>query len=188
MLRDKNALGHFIQFMESCDSDHIIRFWLDAESFQATARLRIRTHSLNLMTKMSLGQCSTIGRTLDDHDVMDTLSNKKVVSNLPHCVQNDKCQSRLPSFVVSDDSDCVRNVYSNNSDANLSNDLAVRSLSNDKDDGSSDAKTVSDGTELVLDLKPESDPVTEKLRKGKAVLQKCCFCGHRKKNTRLYIN
>lgn len=54
ILHDKDALGYFIQFMESKKAGQYIRFWLDAESFQASTWSRIRTHSFNLSRKNSM--------------------------------------------------------------------------------------------------------------------------------------
>ena len=47
VLHDKDALAYFIQYMAARDAEHIIKFWLDAGSFQASSWTRIRTHSLN---------------------------------------------------------------------------------------------------------------------------------------------
>ena len=46
VLHDKDALPYFIQFMGSQNAEHIIKFWLDAESFQASSWTRIRSQSL----------------------------------------------------------------------------------------------------------------------------------------------
>jgi len=42
-LKDDAALGQFIQFMETEQLGHLVRFWLDAESFRITARSRLRS-------------------------------------------------------------------------------------------------------------------------------------------------
>lgn len=51
ILHDKNSLGYFIQFLEARKAGQLIRFWLDAESFQASTWSRIRSHSLNVAKK-----------------------------------------------------------------------------------------------------------------------------------------
>lgn len=51
ILHDKNSLGFFIQFLEARKAGQLIRFWLDAESFQASTWSRIRSHSLNIAKK-----------------------------------------------------------------------------------------------------------------------------------------
>ncbi|XP_023930046.1 A-kinase anchor protein 10, mitochondrial-like [Lingula anatina] len=53
VLHDKDALAYFIQFMDSKHAVHLIKFWLDAESFQASSYSRIRTHSLQTLRKNS---------------------------------------------------------------------------------------------------------------------------------------
>ena len=51
ILHEKNSLGYFIQFLEARKAGQLIRFWLDAESFQASTWSRIRSHSLNIAKK-----------------------------------------------------------------------------------------------------------------------------------------
>lgn len=53
ILRDKDALSCFIEFMESRKAGQYIRFWLDAESFQASTWSRLRSQSLNSARKSS---------------------------------------------------------------------------------------------------------------------------------------
>ena len=43
VLHDKDALPYLIQFLSANNAQHIIKFWLDAESFQASAWTRIRS-------------------------------------------------------------------------------------------------------------------------------------------------
>ncbi|KAL3856182.1 hypothetical protein ACJMK2_010964 [Sinanodonta woodiana] len=54
IIHDRDALPHFIRFMESQKAGQLIRFWLDAESFQASTWSRIRSHSLNKTRKSSI--------------------------------------------------------------------------------------------------------------------------------------
>ncbi|XP_060578196.1 A-kinase anchor protein 10, mitochondrial-like isoform X2 [Ruditapes philippinarum] len=54
VLKDHEAIAYFIQYMDSCKASAILRFWLDAESFQASTWTRIRTHSLQSVSKSSL--------------------------------------------------------------------------------------------------------------------------------------
>ncbi|KAK3587151.1 hypothetical protein CHS0354_006793 [Potamilus streckersoni] len=54
IIHDRDALPHFIRFMEAQKAGQLIRFWLDAESFQASTWSRIRSHSLNKISKSSL--------------------------------------------------------------------------------------------------------------------------------------
>lgn len=63
VLRDNVAMPYYIQFMESRSADHLVRFWLEAESFRSTSWSRVRAHSLNSVKHSSLaeptsGQCS----------------------------------------------------------------------------------------------------------------------------------
>lgn len=54
VLHDHEAVTYLIQYMESCKAVALIRFWLDAESFQASTWTRIRSHSLQSVSKSSL--------------------------------------------------------------------------------------------------------------------------------------
>ena len=46
VLHDKDALPYFREFLKSQSAEHIIQFWLDAESFQASSWTRIRSQSV----------------------------------------------------------------------------------------------------------------------------------------------
>ncbi|XP_054857853.1 A-kinase anchor protein 10, mitochondrial [Eublepharis macularius] len=56
VLRDSVALPYFIQFMELRRMEHLVRFWLEAESFHSTTWSRIRAHSLNTVKHSSLAE------------------------------------------------------------------------------------------------------------------------------------
>lgn len=67
ILNDKDALSLYIKYMDAIKNAQHIRFWLDAESFQASTWSRLRTHSLNSAKK---GMSS--GRSIDDIKVVST--------------------------------------------------------------------------------------------------------------------
>ena len=46
ILHDRNAVVCFLEFLESRKAGHLLKFWLDAESFQASSILRMRSRSL----------------------------------------------------------------------------------------------------------------------------------------------
>ncbi|KAI1902915.1 hypothetical protein AGOR_G00021220 [Albula goreensis] len=56
ILRDTVALPYYIQFMETQGADHLVKFWLEAESFRATSWSRVRAHSLNSVKHSSLAE------------------------------------------------------------------------------------------------------------------------------------
>ncbi|XP_071754443.1 A-kinase anchor protein 10, mitochondrial isoform X2 [Centroberyx gerrardi] len=56
ILRDNVATPYYIQFMELQGSDHLVRFWLEAESFRSTSWSRVRAHSLNSVKHSSLAE------------------------------------------------------------------------------------------------------------------------------------
>lgn len=54
VLKDHEAVAFFIQYLEACKASSLIRFYLDAESFQASTWTRIRTHSLHSISRSSI--------------------------------------------------------------------------------------------------------------------------------------
>ncbi|XP_051969137.1 A-kinase anchor protein 10, mitochondrial isoform X1 [Xyrauchen texanus] len=56
ILRDNVAMPYFIQFMETRSAEHLVRFWLEAESFRSTSWSRVRAHSLNSVKQSTLAE------------------------------------------------------------------------------------------------------------------------------------
>ncbi|RLV97131.1 hypothetical protein DV515_00012098 [Chloebia gouldiae] len=56
VLQDSVALPYFVQFMELRRMEHLVKFWLEAESFHSTTWSRIRAHSLNTVKQSSLAE------------------------------------------------------------------------------------------------------------------------------------
>ncbi|CAG00405.1 unnamed protein product, partial [Tetraodon nigroviridis] len=56
VLRDAMAIPHFTRFTELRSVDHLVRFWLEAESFRSTSWSRIRAHSLNSVKHSTLAE------------------------------------------------------------------------------------------------------------------------------------
>ncbi|XP_049632808.1 A-kinase anchor protein 10, mitochondrial [Suncus etruscus] len=56
VLHDSIVLPYFIQFMELRRMEHLVKFWLEAESFHSTTWSRIRAHSLNTVKQSSLAE------------------------------------------------------------------------------------------------------------------------------------
>uniref|UniRef100_A0A673MJ16 A-kinase anchor protein 10, mitochondrial-like n=1 Tax=Sinocyclocheilus rhinocerous TaxID=307959 RepID=A0A673MJ16_9TELE len=56
ILRDNLALPYFIQLMETRSAEHLVRFWLEAESFRSTSWSRVRAHSLNSVKHSTLAE------------------------------------------------------------------------------------------------------------------------------------
>ncbi|XP_036435791.1 A-kinase anchor protein 10, mitochondrial isoform X1 [Colossoma macropomum] len=62
ILHDGVALPYFLQFMETRSAEHLVRFWLEAESFRSTSWSRVRAHSLNSVKHSSLAEpASAVG-------------------------------------------------------------------------------------------------------------------------------
>ncbi|XP_044941380.1 A-kinase anchor protein 10, mitochondrial isoform X8 [Mustela putorius furo] len=56
VLHDTVVLPYFIQFMELRRMEHLVKFWLEAESFHSTTWSRIRAHSLNTVKQSALAE------------------------------------------------------------------------------------------------------------------------------------
>ncbi|XP_024607931.1 A-kinase anchor protein 10, mitochondrial isoform X1 [Neophocaena asiaeorientalis asiaeorientalis] len=56
VLHDTVVLPYFIQFMELRRMEHLVKFWLEAESFHSTTWSQIRAHSLNTVKQSSLAE------------------------------------------------------------------------------------------------------------------------------------
>ncbi|XP_068572693.1 A-kinase anchor protein 10, mitochondrial-like [Cebidichthys violaceus] len=56
VLRDNVAIPHYMHFMEQQGADHLVRFWLEAESFRSASWLRVRAHSLNSVKQSALAE------------------------------------------------------------------------------------------------------------------------------------
>uniref|UniRef100_A0A9R1SQ16 A kinase (PRKA) anchor protein 10 n=2 Tax=Cyprinus carpio TaxID=7962 RepID=A0A9R1SQ16_CYPCA len=97
ILRDNVAMPYFIQFMETHIAEHLVRFWLEAESFRSTTWSRVRAHSLNSVKHSTLAEPAASLEspdspdspndpsrplTLDQGDEEDTFSSQ--TSSRPH--------------------------------------------------------------------------------------------------------
>lgn len=56
VLRDSVAIPHYLHFMERRGAEHLVRFWLEAESFRSSSWSRVRAHSLNSVKHSSLAE------------------------------------------------------------------------------------------------------------------------------------
>ncbi|XP_015413861.1 PREDICTED: A-kinase anchor protein 10, mitochondrial isoform X2 [Myotis davidii] len=56
VLHDTIVLPYFIQFMELRRMEHLVKFWLEAESFHSTTWSRIRAYSLSTVKQSSLAE------------------------------------------------------------------------------------------------------------------------------------
>ncbi|XP_008426536.1 A-kinase anchor protein 10, mitochondrial isoform X1 [Poecilia reticulata] len=56
VLRDNVAMPHFLHCMEQRGADHLVRFWLEAESFRSASWSRVRAQNLNSVKHSSLAE------------------------------------------------------------------------------------------------------------------------------------
>uniref|UniRef100_A0A3B5LAI1 RGS domain-containing protein n=1 Tax=Xiphophorus couchianus TaxID=32473 RepID=A0A3B5LAI1_9TELE len=59
VLRDNVAMPHFLHCMEHRGADHLVRFWLEAESFRSACWSRVRAQNLNSVKHSSLAETGT---------------------------------------------------------------------------------------------------------------------------------
>ncbi|XP_021370478.1 A-kinase anchor protein 10, mitochondrial-like [Mizuhopecten yessoensis] len=92
ILNDKDALGLLIKYMDAIKSAQHIRFWLDAESFQASTWSRLRTHSLN-SAKKSL----SAGKVVDEIKVVSPIVAGEITSDEQVCMSqlSSRCSSQI---------------------------------------------------------------------------------------------
>ncbi|XP_029028751.1 A-kinase anchor protein 10, mitochondrial [Betta splendens] len=77
VLRDNVAIPHYMHFMELRAADHLVRFWLEAESFRATSWSRVRAHSLNSVKHSALAE--PVPSSPDGLELPETASHKPSV-------------------------------------------------------------------------------------------------------------
>ncbi|MBN3308308.1 AKA10 protein, partial [Amia calva] len=82
ILRDSTAMPYFMQFMEVQGAEHLVKFWLEAESFRSTSWSRIRAHSLNSVKHSSLAE-PTSPSTVKKPDGAETLPLDAEVGRQP---------------------------------------------------------------------------------------------------------
>ena len=80
ILHDKDALPHLIKFLYARGGEYFIKFWLDAESFQATAWTRIRTHSQNELRKSSVRSRKRTDSSKSENEETE----KRKIGNVPN--------------------------------------------------------------------------------------------------------
>lgn len=68
ILRDNVATPYFLQFMETRSAEHLVRFWLEAESFRSSSWSRVRAHSLNSVKHSTLAEPTTAPGSPDSPD------------------------------------------------------------------------------------------------------------------------
>ena len=89
VIKDHDAIPYLIQYLETCKGAWLIRFWLDAESFQASTWTRIRTHSLHSLSKSSVIQ-NRSGMKRSRSLNQDITSPTPSIQNPASSVQNNK--------------------------------------------------------------------------------------------------
>ncbi|XP_074830395.1 A-kinase anchor protein 10, mitochondrial isoform X1 [Natator depressus] len=128
VLRDSVALPYFIQFMALRRMEHLVKFWLEAESFHSTTWSRIRAYSLNTVKQSSLAEpvfpsvkqhettvsspTGLLDERLEDSSTVHLLMTKTVPTNL-----NDRVGNIQNHLLSSHDSNNARVLHLGKSEA-----------------------------------------------------------------------
>lgn len=166
VLHDRDALAYFIQYMNSRGGGHLIKFWLDAESFQASTWTRIRSHSMNSLSKSAVASRSRSNTSSENSqgspEDPTNLSTNQSSSSVPNVPEQD------PGLTCVSHSDNVEPPCSFSSvslEGHSSNNISVN--------GEPNGDNVQSNSSVVfLDLVNE-DFLGEKLRKSKLFLLEC---------------
>lgn len=93
IVRDHEAVPYLIQYLESCKAAAVLRFWLDAESFQASTWTRIRTHSLQSVSKSSLVREKEISSESLSKSINKDITSPMSLSSLDSIPQENQSKS-----------------------------------------------------------------------------------------------
>ncbi|XP_066515194.1 A-kinase anchor protein 10, mitochondrial isoform X3 [Hoplias malabaricus] len=94
ILRDSVALPYYLQFMETRSAEHLVRFWLEAESFRSISWSRVRAHSLNSVKHSSLAEPAS---ALGSPGSPDSPSTYSTSSRMEGGESEDTFSSQIPS-------------------------------------------------------------------------------------------
>uniref|UniRef100_A0A670KM06 A-kinase anchoring protein 10 n=1 Tax=Podarcis muralis TaxID=64176 RepID=A0A670KM06_PODMU len=97
VLRDAVGLPYFIQFMELRRMEHLVRFWLEAESFHSTTWSRIRAHSLNTVKHSSLAEPVSPPSKQLENAASPSSSSELLSRRLEDCGPAQPSPGRLPA-------------------------------------------------------------------------------------------
>ncbi|XP_067113255.1 A-kinase anchor protein 10, mitochondrial [Osmerus mordax] len=83
IVRDNVAVPYYTLFLETRGADHLVRFWLEAESFRSTSWSRVRAHSLNSVKLSSLAEPASIPASPTLPDPAETSFAARLPSSQP---------------------------------------------------------------------------------------------------------
>ncbi|XP_062341169.1 A-kinase anchor protein 10, mitochondrial [Osmerus eperlanus] len=83
IVRDNVAVPYYTLFLETRGADHLVRFWLEAESFRSTSWSRVRAHSLNSVKLSSLAEPAAIPASPTSPDPAETSFAARLPSSQP---------------------------------------------------------------------------------------------------------
>jgi len=93
IIRDHEAVPYLIQYLESCKAAALLRFWLDSESFQASTWTRIRTHSLQSVSKSLLVKNKDVSSESLDISINKDITSPDSVDSLESETHIDQSKS-----------------------------------------------------------------------------------------------
>ncbi|XP_040857483.1 A-kinase anchor protein 10, mitochondrial isoform X2 [Ochotona curzoniae] len=120
VLRDTIVLPYFIQFMELRRMEHLVKFWLEAESFHSTTWSRIRAHSLNTVKQSSLAEPVSPSKKQEntasfsteslDKRLEDSSSAPQLMTHSEEIDLNDRTNITQNHLLLSEERDSVRSL------------------------------------------------------------------------------
>ncbi|XP_043329041.1 A-kinase anchor protein 10, mitochondrial isoform X1 [Cervus elaphus] len=115
VLHDTVVLPYFIQFMELRRMEHLVKFWLEAESFHSTTWSRIRAHSLNTVKQSSLAEPVSPSKKPETTAafVTESLNRRLEDSGSAHLegIDLNNRTSNTQNHLLSQESDCAHSLH-----------------------------------------------------------------------------
>lgn len=115
VLHDSVVLPYFIQFMELRRMEHLVKFWLEAESFHSTTWSRIRAHSLNTVKQSSLAEPVSPSKKPETTAafVTESLNRRLEDSGSAHLegIDLNNRTSNTQNHLLSQESDCAHSLH-----------------------------------------------------------------------------
>ncbi|XP_041348030.1 A-kinase anchor protein 10, mitochondrial-like [Gigantopelta aegis] len=81
ILHDRNAVTCFLEFLESLKAGHLLKFWLDAESFHASSVLRMRSRAIK-------GKSSSVAKMSQTDSPTTEISNSCAVQESQDAIKS----------------------------------------------------------------------------------------------------
>uniref|UniRef100_A0A8C7U1E3 A kinase (PRKA) anchor protein 10 n=1 Tax=Oncorhynchus mykiss TaxID=8022 RepID=A0A8C7U1E3_ONCMY len=171
ILRDNVAMPYYIQFQEARGADHLVCFWLEAESFRSTSWSRVRAHSLNSVKHSSLAEPSSSRPLTPSPQDANSNSSEGPTVQLVHRDSFSSVVDQRPGTPSRADTPTRQPSYRTGTSFKLQSTNALKELS-DKLMKSIERDAVSIFTKYISPDAARPIPITEQLRND--IVAKIC--------------